>query len=265
MPRIMFLGLSHKWAFLFAFIFSYAFFLSAEENFILINGHTNEVISEIGPHLHQQFSPCSTFKITLSLMGYDAGILVDEHNPVLEFQDGYDEFLPEWKEPVSPLLWMQHSCFWFSKILSIELGLTSIENYLMAFEYGNQDASDGLAQPGPTNPFWVVSSLKISPMEQTRFLQKLVLGKLPVSSEAVQQTKKLLFKEDLSNGWRLFGKTGWSGSDIAKNANGLEFSWFVGWIENDNQFFPFAYLIRSKKIMLEKRIPRVKQLIQQAL
>jgi beta-lactamase class D len=87
----------------------------------------------------------------------------------------------------------------------------------------------------------------------------MVQGKLPISSHALQMTKAILFKEELPEGWRLFGKTGWSGSDIAN----LQHSWFVGWIEKGDLFFPFAYLIRDKQIQLDQRIPRVKQLLQQ--
>jgi len=65
----------------------------------------------------------------------------------------------------------------------------------------------------------------------------------------------------LPEGWKLFGKTGWSGSDIAKDGKTLEHSWFVGWIEKHDSFYPFAYLIRDKKINLDQRIPRVKQLL----
>ena len=74
-------------------------------------------------------------------------------------------------------------------------------------------------------------------------------------------TKAILFKEELPEGWKLFGKTGWSGSDIAKDGKTLEHGWFVGWIEKDCYFFPFAYLIRAQKINLDQRIPRVKQLL----
>jgi beta-lactamase class D len=41
----------------------------------------------------------------------------------------------------------------------------------------------------------------------------------------------------------------------------LEYAWFVGWIEKDVRVFPFAYFVRDKKIALDQRIPRVKQLI----
>lgn len=74
----------------------------------------------------------------------------------------------------------------------------------------------------------------------------------------VRGFESYLFRTFLSSH---FGKTGWSGSDITKDGKTLEHSWFVGWIEKDDSFYPFAYLIRDKKINLDQRIPRVKQLL----
>ncbi|MBS0627112.1 MAG: class D beta-lactamase [Verrucomicrobia bacterium] len=243
------------------FIACYIHAFSAEENFFLINGITDEVITELGPNLNKQISPCSTFKIPLSLMGYDASVLKDETNPVWDFQEGYDDWLISWKTSQSPLSWMKYSCIWYSKVLSIELGLDKLQNCLTSMEYGNQDASEGLINPGPLDPFWINSSLKISPKEQVVFIQKMIRGHLSISSNAIEMTKAILFKEDLPEGWKLFGKTGWSGSDITKDGYTLEHSWFVGWIEKDHSFYPFAYLIRDKKINLDQRIPRVKELL----
>ncbi len=235
---------------------------SAEETFLIINGITADTVLEIGPHIYTQISPCSTFKMALSLMGYDAGILKNEKKPIWNFQTSYDDWLPAWRSPQTPQSWMQHSCVWYAKLLALQLGPEKIQSYLASFKYGNQDISGGLPEPGGENPAWINSSLKISPKEQVELIQKMVNGKLPISSHAVQMTKTLLFKEDLSNGWQLFGKTGWSGSDIGTDGKTLEHSWFVGWIEKDLNFFPFAYLIREQKINLEKRIPRVKQLLE---
>ena len=64
-----------------------------------------------------------------------------------------------------------------------------------------------------------------------------------------------------SKGWELFGKTGWSGPNISKDEKILENGWFVGWIEKDHNFFPFAYLIREQKINLGQRISRIKELL----
>lgn len=243
------------------FVLYYAHVFSAEENFILINGMTDEIITELGPHIHKQMSPCSTFKIPLSLMGYDATVLKDESNPIWDFQEGYDDWLVSWRAPQSPLSLMKYSCVWYSKVLSIELGLQKIQSYLASMKYGNQEASGGLADPGHLNPFWINSCLKISPKEQVGFIQKMIRAELSVSSHAVQMTKAILFKEELPEGWKLFGKTGWSGSDITKDGKTLEHSWFVGWIEKDQIFYSFAYLIHQKRINLDQRIPRVKELL----
>lgn len=235
---------------------------SKEENFLLIDGTSNAVIMEFGPCISKQVSPCSTFKIPLHLMGYDAAILEDEIKPVWDFEEGYDDWLVSWRSPQSPSSWIKCSCIWYSKILSLKLGLEKIQNYITAFDYGNQDASGGLAEPGPLSPFWVNSSIKISPKEQVDFLQKMILAQLPISSRAIQMTKAVLFKEKISEDWKLFGKTGWTGSDVRKDGKTLEHSWFVGWIEKDHLFYPFAYLIRSEEnINLDERIPRVKCLL----
>ena len=75
----------------------------AEENFLLIDGMTDEVVTELGPNINKRMSPCSTFKIPLSLMGYDAEVLKDEINPTWDFQEGYDDWLVSWRAPQSPL------------------------------------------------------------------------------------------------------------------------------------------------------------------
>jgi beta-lactamase class D len=233
---------------------------SAEESFLLVNGSTGEVVIEMGPHVHKRISPCSTFKIALGLMGYDAEILKDEKTPAWEFREGYDDFLESWKSPQTPKSWMRCSCVWYSKLLTLELGAKRIQGYLASFGYGNQDISGGLAQPGPDNPAWINSSLQISPEEQVVFIRKMLGGTPPVSLSAIEKTKVILFKEESTEGWKLFGKTG-AGSSPVEDGQTLEHSWFVGWIEKGKRFYPFAWLIRDKKISMEKRIPRVKQLL----
>lgn len=106
----------------------------AEENFLLISGVEGETVFELGPSINERMSPCSTFKITLSLMGYDAGILKDEKTPIWDFQDGYDDSLASWKAPQSPQSWMKYSCIWYSKILALQLGMEKIQSYLGSME-----------------------------------------------------------------------------------------------------------------------------------
>jgi len=237
--------------------------LYGEENFILINGSTNEIIREFGPNIEERVTPASSFKIVLSLMGYDAGILQDEQVPTWHFQEGYDDFFESWKRSQTPQTWMNCSCIWFSKIIALQLGLETIEQYLSSFEYGNQDFSIGMVPPGSTNPAWVSSSLKISPKEQVEFIQKMIREKLLISSNALQMTKNLLFKEEISHGWELFGKTG-LGSTVDENSKDLKVRWFVGWIESGQNFFPFAYLLQEYEIDALQTVQRVKQLLEES-
>jgi beta-lactamase class D len=237
-------------------------FVVAEERFLLVNGTSGQTVFQLGSQLDERMSPCSTFKIPLSLMGYDAEILKDEQTPIWQFQEGYDDFLGTWKCPQSPRTWMHYSCIWYSKLISCQLGLKKMHNYLSAFAYGNQDMSVGLIMPGKADPAWFHSSpLRISLREQVDFIRKMLQNKLQVTNHATDMTKAILFKEDLAQGWKLFGKTGWSGSIGRDDDTVLEYAWFVGWIEKDIHFFPFAYFIRDKKIALDQRTPRVKQLI----
>jgi beta-lactamase class D len=95
------------------------------------------------------------------------------------------------------------------------------------------------------------------------FIRKVVQGSLPVSASAIQKTKGLLFIEELSDGKKLFGKTG---SGLLEKSEGIyELGWFVGWVEMDARFFPFAYTICDEKIDPSRRIPRVKQLLKEVL
>lgn len=225
----------------------------AEENFLMIDGTSKAVLLEIGPHLEERVTPCSTFKIPLSLIGFDAGILVDTDHPTWHFKEGYDTFIASWKEPQTPRSWLKTSCIWFSQEITQALGMQSLQEYLERLDYGNCDLSGGLTQA------WLTSSLKISPQEQVIFLQKMLAGELPITQHAVGMTRTLLFIEELPAGWKLYGKTGWSGSN--QRPDGVnQVGWLIGWIERQDQYCPFAYQIRDVSIALEKRLQRTKEL-----
>ena len=96
-------------------------------------------------------SPCSTFKIAISLMGYDAGILENTARPEWEFKKGYDDFLESWKQPQTPITWMKNSCVWYSQVLTQKLGMQKFETYIQQFQYGNMDCSGDKGKKQRTN------------------------------------------------------------------------------------------------------------------
>jgi beta-lactamase class D len=91
----------------------------------------------------------------------------------------------------------------------------------------------------------------------------MIREKLPISSDAFQMTKNLLFKEEIPGGWKLFGKTG-LGSTVDENGKSLKVRWFVGWVESDQNFFPFAYLLQEHEIDIFQTVPRVKVLLEES-
>lgn len=159
------------------------------ENKCFLIQENGKVIKEEG-NCNKGYGPQSSFKIALSLMGYDAGILQDETHPTWPFKEGYDHFINVCKGSHNPHQWMRDSCLWYSRVLTGKLGLEKFKNYVTKFDYGNMDVSGDKAKNNGLTQAWVSSSLEISPAEQAEFLQKLVDKKLPVSDKAFEMTKK---------------------------------------------------------------------------
>ncbi|WP_316354495.1 class D beta-lactamase [Candidatus Trichorickettsia mobilis] len=219
----------------------------------------NKIMQQEGD-CKSRHSPCSTFKIAISLIGFDSAILVDEENPTWEFKEGYVDYRDNWKQPHNPRLWMQHSCVWYSQVLTQKLGMDQFRNYIAKFNYGNQDISGDKGKDNGLTNSWLSSSLEISPEEQVQFLQQLVDNKLPVSLKSHSMTKNILFIENLPDGWKLYGKTG-SGSRLNQDRTqklDYKIGWFVGWIQKDERTIIFAHYIEDKDKQDSYADPRAK-------
>lgn len=218
----------------------------AEGCFFAKEGHT--VLQSAGD-LDRRHTPQSTFKIPLSLMGFDAGILGDEHHPLWPFTEGYVDFREAWKQDQNPKSWIKESCVWYSQVLTKQLGRDKFQDYVMKFDYGNGDISGDTGQDNGLTNSWLSSSLKISAREQGAFLERMLEGALPVTSHALEMTKKILFVEDLPQGWKLYGKTGMGSlinADGTKNPD-LYHGWFIGWMEKGDKRIIFVHHMEDEK------------------
>jgi len=199
---------------------------------------------------NERYTPASTFKIALSVMGYDAGFLKDEHNPTLNIRAGDPDWGGDnWRQPTDAVRWLKYSVVWYSQRITHALGEPRLRQYATAFGYGNADFS---GDPGKNNGLqrsWISSSLKISPLEQIAFLSKLVNRQLPVSQHAFDMTFKVVEQTALPSGWTVHGKTGMA---YPRQANGEfdethPYGWFVGWADKGAQRVVFARLIQDDK------------------
>ncbi|MDR3516735.1 MAG: class D beta-lactamase [Azospirillaceae bacterium] len=194
-------------------------------------------------------TPASTFKIAISLMGFDSGFLTDEHQPSLAFQPGDVDWGGEaWRQPTDPERWIKYSVVWFSRRVTHGLGEDRVKAYAAAFHYGNADITGDPGQHNGLDRAWISSSLKISPMEQIAFLTALVNRRLPVRAQAVDMTEHLTAVARLPDGWDIHGKTG---TAFPRDADGRSdeahgYGWFVGWARNGEQTLVFAWLTQDE-------------------
>ena len=191
----------------------------------------------------RRVTPMSSFKLPLAMIGYDAGILADEHNPAWPYRAELDRPKRE-RKTVDPTIWEKDSILWYSQELTRSLGEDRFADYIDKFSYGNGDVSGDPGKDNGLTESWLVSSLVISPDEQATFLRRFLIRALPLSTEAYDLTHRITPRFEAADGWIVQGKTGsgWVG-EKGKTDRSNPLGWFVGWAEKDGQHVVFARLI----------------------
>ncbi len=218
---------------------------------VISDADTGDIVVQNG-NCEERFTPASTFKIPLAVMGYDSSFLKDAHNPTLPFHKGYAEWGGDnWKQPTDAVRWLKYSVVWFSQQITASLGEDKLTEYARQFRYGNADFS---GDPGKNNGLeraWIASSLKISPLEQTAFLRQLINRELPVSDAAINKTLEVVEGKTLPSGWAVQGKTGMAYPRNADYSFDTKhpWGWYVGWAKKDGRTLVFARLTQEEKAM----------------
>jgi beta-lactamase class D len=234
---------------------------------VLADGANGRVLHQEG-RCDERLTPASTFKVALSLMGYDAGYLTDEHHPALPYRDSYAASDPAWKTTVDPTSWITNSVVWYSQQLTIWLGHERLQNYLARFAYGNQDITGNPGMNDGLTQAWLDSSLRISPLEQVAFLHRLVAHQLGVSARAYDMTARITEVGKLSDGWDVHGK---GGTGFRMRADRVEpdlehqVGWFVGWASKGNRSVVFAYALADEERNSVRAGTRARTALMQAL
>lgn len=216
---------------------------------VIADANTSQTLVQQGD-CSTRVTPASTFKIAISLMGFDSGFLKDEHAPALPYRTGYVDWGGEvWRQPTDPARWIKYSVVWFSEQVTQSLGQQRFQNYATAFQYGNEDVSGDPGKHNGVMGSWIDSSLRISPLEQVAFLKKVVNRQLPVTPHAFDMTERITEVTTLPDGWDIHGKTGMGSPGTAGAFDRAHaYGWFVGWARKGSRTLVFARLIQDEKV-----------------
>lgn len=197
---------------------------------------------------HIRYVPASTFKIPNSLIGLGAGAVtnVDE---VLPYGGG-PTFLPQWARDMPLREAIRISNVPVYKELARRIGMPRMRESLRRLDYGSMDTGAVI------DTFWLEGPLKISAIEQTRFLGRLAQDALPFPKPAMAAVREIVRQDDHPN---LYAKTGWYMPDDRKNQIG----WWVGWVEKEGKVYAFALNVDvTDNAAAAKRVPLGKAALQ---
>lgn len=217
---------------------------SVEQCLLIQNLTTQKNVFERGQHCDKRFSPASTFKLPLAVIGFEEKILTDKDNPAKPYKLSYSAWLKSWKKTTTPTTWLRDSVVWYSRLITKELGAEKFQHYADLFNYGNKDLSGNKGKNNGLTHAWLTSSLKISPREQIAFIAKLLSQKLPLSATTYNNIIQTMPGFETPQNTQIWGKTG---TAIIKNPDGTrtggQYGWFIGWAEVKDQKYIFAKLV----------------------
>jgi len=226
---------------------------------LVVDAKTSNLIHESGD-CKTRHGAQSTFKIPLAVMGFDSGILKDEHNPSWPYDPAVKTNREEERHETDPTRWEKDSIVWYSQRLTRTMGMDAFKKYVEQFDYGNKDLSGDPGKDNGLTNAWLSSSLKISPLEQVGFIRKILNRKLGVSDKAYKHTIAIIpvFKAE---GWTVHGKTGtgFKKKDDGSVNRERQEGWFVGWAEKDGHTVLFAKFIADDRKEEEYGGPRARK------
>jgi beta-lactamase class D len=198
---------------------------NVEGTFVVYDVAENRFVGHSYSRAQQRFVPASTFKIPNTLIGLSVGAVVDV-DEVLPY-GGKSQAFNAWERDMGLREAIKISNVPIYQELARRITLSHMSENVQTLNYGNADIGSTV------DNFWLIGPLKISAIEQTEFLAKLVQGILPYSKHTQEQVREIVLLEQSEN-WSLYGKTGWV------NAPNPGVGWWVGWVVKEDKIFSFA-------------------------
>lgn len=172
--------------------------------------------------------PASTFKIANFLIALETGVVADPDKDIFKW-DGVKRSIEPWNKDHTLRSAMAASVVPVGQETARRIGAERMQKYVNLLEYGNRNIGGGLEQ------FWLTGDLRIDPVQQIDFVDRLRRGALPVSARSQDIIRDILTVTKTDTGLFRY-KTGLLGAEVDKPSLG----WVVGWAEKGEGRTVFA-------------------------
>jgi beta-lactamase class D len=179
--------------------------------------------------------PASTFKIPNSVIALETGVVQDPDKDVFKW-DGVTRDIAAWNKDHTLRSAIAASAVPVYQEIARRIGQERMQKYVDALEYGNRDIGGGIDQ------FWLSGNLRIDPVQQVDFVDRLRRGVLPVSKRSQELVRDILPVTTV-DGATIRAKSGLLGAEVGKPSLG----WLVGWVEKGSSVTVFAMNMDCKE------------------
>jgi beta-lactamase class D len=170
--------------------------------------------------------PASTFKIPNSLIALETGVVQDPDKDVFKW-DGVKRANEAWNKDHTMRSAIAVSAFPVYQEIARRIGQERMQKYVDLFEYGNRNIGGGI------DKFWVSGDLRIDPVQQVDFVDRLRRGVLPISKRSQELVRDILPVTQVGEAV-IRAKTG-----LTDREHG-SLGWLVGWAEKGSAQTVFA-------------------------
>ena len=172
--------------------------------------------------------PASTFKTPNSLIALETGVVKDPDKDVFPW-DGVKRDIEAWNNDHTLRSAIAVSAVPVYQEIARRIGQERMQKYVDLFEYGNRDIGGGIDQ------FWLTGNLRIDPMDQIDFVDRLRRRALPISKRSQDLVCDILPVTKVGDSI-IRVKSGLLGAERGDPSLG----WMVGWAEQDDARTVFA-------------------------
>ena len=172
--------------------------------------------------------PASTFKIPNSVIALETGVVGDPDQDVFKW-DGVVRSIEAWNRDHTLRTAIAVSAVPVYQEIARRIGAERMQKYLDLLEYGNRDIGGGIDQ------FWLTGNLRIDPVQQVDFVDRLRRGALPVSKRSQELVRDILPRDE---GRRFHHPR--QERPVGRRTGQPSLGWMVGWAEKGSEQTVFA-------------------------